>query len=355
MLVSRRGGRRGHARGGGGADSVLREVHGHPGGPGFAGLWKGNVAAVHREPTARAARGEGDPPPSIQTLHRVIGRDLTAGEWAGLAGDWIRLGSPTVAGQGWTRQPAQVTGIVDSSSAGDVCLHRLAGRWTGSLKLVCAADPCRFTSSLRGAPVARLWGAGTTPPGPELLPRPVHTELGERGELVGAEPVAPGFPVPAPDPSPVKHAVGRSLDDRPARVAARRPARSGSLPARRGGGCWCATARPAGPGPPHARVRRGRRGVRSTPAPRPGFRRTRGRRYPTRSPAPPAPPARTPVRRSSSRRGRPAAGPTATCRAGTRPRRGPTGGPPGAPRAAGTGRRLTGAAPTGGDGPATRV
>lgn len=28
------------------------------------GLWKGNVAAVHRELAARAARGEEDPPPS---------------------------------------------------------------------------------------------------------------------------------------------------------------------------------------------------------------------------------------------------------------------------------------------------
>ncbi|MFD8262391.1 hypothetical protein ACFV19_26500 [Streptomyces griseoluteus] len=35
-------------------------------------LWKGNVAAVHRELTARAAKGEGDPPPSIPTLHRAI-------------------------------------------------------------------------------------------------------------------------------------------------------------------------------------------------------------------------------------------------------------------------------------------
>lgn len=50
------------------------------------GLWKGNVAAVHRELTDRAARGEGDPPPSIPTLHRAIRRDLTAGERAGLAG-----------------------------------------------------------------------------------------------------------------------------------------------------------------------------------------------------------------------------------------------------------------------------
>ncbi|GGT02973.1 hypothetical protein GCM10010206_77010 [Streptomyces cinerochromogenes] len=49
-------------------------------------LWKGNVAAVHRELTARAARGEGDPPPSIPTLHRAIRRDLTPGERAGLAG-----------------------------------------------------------------------------------------------------------------------------------------------------------------------------------------------------------------------------------------------------------------------------
>ncbi|MFF4174248.1 Mu transposase C-terminal domain-containing protein [Streptomyces sp. NPDC001744] len=50
------------------------------------GLWKGNVAAVHRELAARAARGEGDPPPSIPTLHRAIRRDLTPGERAGLAG-----------------------------------------------------------------------------------------------------------------------------------------------------------------------------------------------------------------------------------------------------------------------------
>ncbi|MBW8093507.1 Mu transposase C-terminal domain-containing protein [Streptomyces hygroscopicus] len=49
-------------------------------------LWKGNVAAVHRELTARAARGEGGPPPSIPTLHRAIHRDLTPGERAGLAG-----------------------------------------------------------------------------------------------------------------------------------------------------------------------------------------------------------------------------------------------------------------------------
>ncbi|GAA4119884.1 Mu transposase C-terminal domain-containing protein [Streptomyces hundungensis] len=49
-------------------------------------LWKGNVAAVHRELAARAARGEGDPPPSIPTLHRAIRRDLTPGQRAGLAG-----------------------------------------------------------------------------------------------------------------------------------------------------------------------------------------------------------------------------------------------------------------------------
>lgn len=49
-------------------------------------LWKGNVAAVHRELIARAAKGEGEPPPSIPTLHRAIQRDLTPGERAGLAG-----------------------------------------------------------------------------------------------------------------------------------------------------------------------------------------------------------------------------------------------------------------------------
>lgn len=49
-------------------------------------MWKGNVAAVHRELAARAARGEGAPPPSIPTLHRATQRDLTPGEWAGLAG-----------------------------------------------------------------------------------------------------------------------------------------------------------------------------------------------------------------------------------------------------------------------------
>ncbi|MFB6833383.1 hypothetical protein [Streptomyces hydrogenans] len=49
-------------------------------------VWKGNVAAVHRELTAHAARGEGQPPPSIPTLHRAIRRDLSPGERAGLAG-----------------------------------------------------------------------------------------------------------------------------------------------------------------------------------------------------------------------------------------------------------------------------
>ncbi|MFB6784521.1 hypothetical protein ACFCX0_46490 [Streptomyces sp. NPDC056352] len=50
------------------------------------GLWRGNVAAAHRELTARAARGEGEPPPSIPTLHRAIRRDLSLGERAGPAG-----------------------------------------------------------------------------------------------------------------------------------------------------------------------------------------------------------------------------------------------------------------------------
>ncbi|MEU0009612.1 transposase family protein, partial [Streptomyces sp. NPDC006314] len=50
------------------------------------GLWKGNVAAVHRELIARAAKGEGEPPPSIPTLHRAIRRDLTPGERAGFVG-----------------------------------------------------------------------------------------------------------------------------------------------------------------------------------------------------------------------------------------------------------------------------
>ncbi|MFF3876064.1 Mu transposase C-terminal domain-containing protein [Streptomyces sp. NPDC001978] len=51
-------------------------------------LWKGNVAAVHRELTARAARQSppAAPPPSLPTLHRAIQRDLTPGERAGLAG-----------------------------------------------------------------------------------------------------------------------------------------------------------------------------------------------------------------------------------------------------------------------------
>lgn len=53
---------------------------------GLLALWKGNVAAVHRELTARAVRGEGEPPPSIPTLHRAIQRDLTPGERAGLVG-----------------------------------------------------------------------------------------------------------------------------------------------------------------------------------------------------------------------------------------------------------------------------
>ncbi|MGY0458639.1 transposase [Kitasatospora sp. cg17-2] len=49
-------------------------------------LWKGNVAAVHRELAALATQQ--DPPgrpPSLPTLHRAIRRDLSAGERAGLA------------------------------------------------------------------------------------------------------------------------------------------------------------------------------------------------------------------------------------------------------------------------------
>ncbi|MFE2671612.1 hypothetical protein [Streptomyces mirabilis] len=45
-------------------------------------LWKGNVAAVHRELVARAARLS--PPgyvPSLPTLHRALRRDL----------DWVRI------------------------------------------------------------------------------------------------------------------------------------------------------------------------------------------------------------------------------------------------------------------------
>lgn len=55
---------------------------------GLLALWKGNVAAVHRELTARAARQSppADAPPSLPTLHRAIHRDLTPGERAGLAG-----------------------------------------------------------------------------------------------------------------------------------------------------------------------------------------------------------------------------------------------------------------------------
>ncbi|MFC6593295.1 Mu transposase C-terminal domain-containing protein [Kitasatospora paranensis] len=48
-------------------------------------LWKGNVAAVHRELAARAARQQPPAaPPSLPTLHRAIQRDLSAGERAGL-------------------------------------------------------------------------------------------------------------------------------------------------------------------------------------------------------------------------------------------------------------------------------
>ena len=53
---------------------------------GLLALWKGNVAAVHRELVARAARLS--PPtgaPSLTTLHRAIRRDLDPGERAGLA------------------------------------------------------------------------------------------------------------------------------------------------------------------------------------------------------------------------------------------------------------------------------
>lgn len=54
---------------------------------GLLALWKGNVRAVHRELTVRAARQS--PPgaaPSLTTLHRAIRRDLSPGERAGLVG-----------------------------------------------------------------------------------------------------------------------------------------------------------------------------------------------------------------------------------------------------------------------------
>lgn len=53
--------------------------------------WRGNVAAVHRELTAEAAAAGGGSVPSLRTLHRVVVRDLTAGERAGLhAGERAR-------------------------------------------------------------------------------------------------------------------------------------------------------------------------------------------------------------------------------------------------------------------------
>jgi putative transposase len=49
-------------------------------------LWKGNVAAVHRELVARAARlSRPGYVPSLPTLHRAIRRHLDLGERAGLA------------------------------------------------------------------------------------------------------------------------------------------------------------------------------------------------------------------------------------------------------------------------------
>ncbi|MDH6629859.1 hypothetical protein M2271_007708 [Streptomyces sp. LBL] len=71
-------------------------------------LWKGNVAAVHRELTARAVRGEGEPPPSIPTLHRAIQRDLTPGERAGLSAAQ-RLGV--------SRRSARNAGVVNDSGS----------------------------------------------------------------------------------------------------------------------------------------------------------------------------------------------------------------------------------------------
>ncbi|MGY3678272.1 hypothetical protein ACVWXU_001895 [Streptomyces sp. TE33382] len=95
---------------------------------------QGNVAAVHRELTARGDGGEGDPPPSSPTLHRAIRRDLTPGERAGPAGGERGTDSVTGcegscgtvlvgAGQGsreWGRKPccAEVLGI---AAAGGCC------------------------------------------------------------------------------------------------------------------------------------------------------------------------------------------------------------------------------------------
>ncbi|MFF1837967.1 Mu transposase C-terminal domain-containing protein [Streptomyces sp. NPDC058231] len=54
---------------------------------GLLALWKGNVRAVHRELTVRAAhQSPPDRGPSLTTLHRAIRRDLTPGERAGLVG-----------------------------------------------------------------------------------------------------------------------------------------------------------------------------------------------------------------------------------------------------------------------------
>ncbi|MFC9056709.1 Mu transposase C-terminal domain-containing protein [Streptomyces sp. NPDC057074] len=50
-------------------------------------LWGGNVAAVHRELVARAAKASSpDPVPSLSVLHRAVVRDVSVGERAGWRG-----------------------------------------------------------------------------------------------------------------------------------------------------------------------------------------------------------------------------------------------------------------------------
>lgn len=54
---------------------------------GLLAVWGGDVAAVHRELVSESrAAGDWEPVPSLATLQRVVARDLSKGERAGLRG-----------------------------------------------------------------------------------------------------------------------------------------------------------------------------------------------------------------------------------------------------------------------------
>lgn len=109
---------------------------------GLLALWKGNVAAVHRELTARAARGEGAPPPSLTTLHRAIRRDLSPGSGPGSPVVSVRPGKHDVflarprgwRNQVWETDHVQALVLVDVEGGVDITGER-------GVEAICFAGP----------------------------------------------------------------------------------------------------------------------------------------------------------------------------------------------------------------------